>query len=181
MTKRRLGTFAAAALGFVAGSVLLAQQPAGPPKPGPETKKLEVFAGKWKGDSEMKAGPWGPGGKVASETECSWFEGDFQLVCTESGSGAMGKFKSQYILGWSGEDKVYKYQGIASDGMIGAATGTVNGNTWTWTGADKMGGKLVHSRYTIVVTTPTSYTFKMETSPDGKTWSTAAEGKSTKS
>jgi hypothetical protein len=181
MTTRWLQRFSAAALGFAAGSILLAQQPAGPPKPGPETKKLDVFVGKWKGDSEMKAGPWGPGGKVASETDCGWFEGGFQLVCTETGSGAMGKFKSQYVLGWGMEDKEYKYQGISSDGMIGAANGTVNGNTWTWQSTDKMGGKVVHTRYTIVVTTPTSQTFKMETSPDGKTWTTAAEGKSTKS
>ena len=172
---------ASAALGFSAGTVLLAQQPAGPPKPGPETKKLEVFAGKWKGEAEMKPGPWGPGGKMTSEQDCTWFDGGFQLVCRESGSGAMGNMKSEAVLGWGMEDKEYKYQGISSDGMIGAANGTVNGNTWTWQSTDKMGGKVVHTRYTIVVTTPTSQTFKMETSPDGKTWTTAAEGKSTKS
>jgi len=66
-------------------------------------------------------------------------------------------------------------------GTMGSATGTVSGNTWTWKGSDKMGGKTVYSRYTVVVTSPTSQTFKWETSDDGKTWTTAAEGKSTKS
>ena len=32
-----------------------------------------------------------------------------------------------------------------------------------------MGGKLIRSRYTVVVTSPTSQTFKWETSEDGKT------------
>jgi hypothetical protein len=150
------------------------------PKPGPETKKLEVFAGKWKGESDMKPGPWGPGGKMTSESECTWFEGGFELVCRETGKGAMGNMKSEAVLGWNGEEKVYKYMGFDSMGMMGSASGTVSGSTWSWTGEDKMGGKVIKSRYTIVVPSPTTQTFKWETSEDGKTWSTAAEGKSTK-
>ena len=150
------------------------------PKPGPEVKKLEVFAGKWKGESDMKPGPWGPGGKMMTDSECTWFEGGFEIVCRETGKGAMGNMKSEAVLGWNGEEKVYKYMGFDSMGMMGSATGTVSGNTWNWTGEDKMGGKVIKSRYTIVVPSLTSQTFKWETSEDGKTWSTAAEGKSTK-
>ncbi len=150
------------------------------PKPGPETKKLEPFAGKWKGEAEMKPGPWGPGGKMTSESECTWFEGGFQLICRESSSGAMGKMKSEAILGWNAEEKVYKYMGFDSMGMMGSASGTATGSTWNWTGEDKMGGKLIKSKYTVVLTSPTTQSFKWETSEDGKTWMTAAEGKSTK-
>lgn len=172
-----IGTLAAVVVSF---GIASADQHMEAPKPGPETKKLDMFAGKWKGESEMKAGPWGPGGKMTSESDCTWFDGGFQLVCRESSSGAMGKMKSQATMGWSTEDKVYKYMGFDSMGMMGSATGTVSGNTWTWTGEDKMGGKMIKSRYTMVSTSPTAYTFKWETSEDGKTWSTAAEGKSTK-
>ena len=161
----------------LAGAVALAQQA---PSPGPEVKKLEPFAGKWKGEAEMKPGPWGPGGKMTSESDCTWFEGGFQLICRESGSGAMGKMKSEAVLGWSSEEKVYKYQGFDSMGMMGAATGTVSGNTWTWNGTDKMGGKTIHSRYTVKLDSPTAQSFKWETSEDGKSWTVAAEGKSTK-
>jgi hypothetical protein len=118
---------------------------------------------------------------MTSDQDCTWFDGGFQLVCRENGSGAMGKMKSEAILGWSPEEKVYKYMGFDSMGMMGSATGTVSGNTWSWTGSDKMGGKLIHSRYTVTVTSPTTQTFKWETSEDGKTFTTAAEGKSTKS
>lgn len=179
MRKTWIGAIGAAAI--VSAGIALAQQPAGPPKPGPETKKLEPFAGKWKGEAEMKPGPWGPGGKMTSESECSWFDGGFQLICRESGSSAaMGKMKSEAILGWSAEDKVYKYMGFDSMGMMGSATGTNTGNTWSWSGEDKMGGKVIKSKYTVVLTSPTTQTFKWETSEDGKTWTTAAEGKSTK-
>lgn len=175
--KVRTLTAAIVSAGFGAALALAAPEA---PKPGPETKKLEVFAGKWKGESEMKPGPWGPGGKMTSESECTWFEGGFEIVCRETGKGAMGNTKSEAVLGWNGEEKVYKYMGFDSMGMMGSATGTVSGNTWSWSGEDKMGGKMIKSRYTIVVASPTSQSFKWETSEDGKTWSTAAEGKSTK-
>jgi hypothetical protein len=38
---------------FVCGMLAQAQAPAGPPKPGPEHKRLGLFAGKWSGSGEM--------------------------------------------------------------------------------------------------------------------------------
>jgi hypothetical protein len=163
-----------------AASLALAAQHTEVPKPGPEVQKLKAFEGKWKGESDMKPGPWGPGGKMTSEDDCTWFDGGFQLVCRGSGTGAMGKVKSEGVLGWNGEEKVYKYVGFDSTGMMMSATGSVSGNTWNWTGEDKMGGKMIKSRYTIVMPSPTTQTFKWETSEDGKTWSTTMEGKSSK-
>lgn len=43
-----------------------------------------------------------------------------------------------------------------------------------------MRGKLIKSRFTIVETSPTAYTYKWETSEDGRTWSAIMEGKETK-
>jgi hypothetical protein len=34
------------------------------PKPGPEHKKLDIFAGSWTLDGDLKPGAIGPGGKV---------------------------------------------------------------------------------------------------------------------
>jgi hypothetical protein len=178
MRKTVIGALGAAVV--VSVGIALASQHTEAPKPGPETKKLDGFAGKWMGESEIKAGPWGPGGKMTSESDCTWYEGGFVLVCRETSSGAMGKLKGEAILGWSAEDKVYKYMGFDSIGMMGSATGTVTGNTWNWSGEEKMGGKLIKSKYTVVLTSPTTQTFKWETSEDGKTWATMAQGKSTK-
>ncbi len=180
MTIRKSAAVLAGAL-LAAGAALALPQHTEAPKPGPEVKKLDAFAGKWKGESDFKPGPWGPGGKMMSDDECTWFEGGFQLVCRGDSSGVLGKMKTQAILGWNGEEKVYKYMGFDSTGMMGSASGTVSGNTWSWTGQDMMGGKMINSKYTIVLTSPTTQAFKWETSADsGKTWTTAAEGKSTK-
>ena len=37
------------------------------PQPDPEVKKLQVLVGHWTFKGEYKAGPLGPGGKVAGE------------------------------------------------------------------------------------------------------------------
>jgi Protein of unknown function (DUF1579) len=151
------------------------------PKPGPEIKKLDVFAGKWKGEGTMQPGPFGPGGTFKSEDDCTWFEGGWQLVCRGTSEGSMGKTKSEGILSWNPEEKAYKYMGFDSMGMTAAATGQVSGNTWTYTGEDKKGGKLIKSRYTIVVPDPKTQTFKWEISEDGgKTYKVLMNGKSTK-
>ena len=50
------------------------------PKPGPEHKKLDMFAGSWTLDGEMKPGPMGPGGKVIENETCDWMEGGSRRV-----------------------------------------------------------------------------------------------------
>jgi hypothetical protein len=165
-------------IGLIAG-VALAQQ--APPKPGAEVKRLGIFEGKWTGESEMKPSPFGPGGKVSSKDDCAWANDGWQMVCKGSSTGAMGNMTGTSVFGWNGEEKAYKYMGYDSMGMMTTAKGTLSGNTWTWHGEDKIAGKTIHSRYTVVETSPTSYTFKWETSEDGKTYATIMEGKSTKS
>ena len=166
---------------LVAGTAL-AQKPQEPPKPGPEVKRLGVFEGKWTGDAEIKPSAFSPaGGKMSSKDECTWSDGGWQLVCKGSSTGAMGNTTGTNVMGWNADEKAYKFMGYDSMGMMTTAKGTLKDKTWTWLGVDKVGGKTVHSRYTIVETSPTSYTFKWETSGDGKTYATIAEGKSTKS
>jgi len=60
------------------------------------------------------------------------------------------------------------------------STGTVDGDTWTWTSEENMGGQLMKGRYSMKVLSPTEYTFKFELSKDGTTWTTAMDGKATK-
>lgn len=42
------------------------------PKPGPEVKKLEVMAGAWSVEGDVKPNPMGPGGKMSEEEKCDW-------------------------------------------------------------------------------------------------------------
>ena len=151
------------------------------PKPGPEVKKLSYFVGNWTSEGEMKENPFGmPAGKFTSNDKCEWFTGGYQVVCHTTGKSPMGAMHSIGILSYNVNDKEYTYYGIDSMGMAEASKGNVSGDTWTYTADEKMGGKTFHGKYTIMTSSPDSYTFKYETSEDGQKWSTMMEGKATK-
>jgi hypothetical protein len=163
----------------VGGTLAYAQAPA-PPKPGAEQKALGYFVGKWTSEGELKPGPLGPGGKMTSSDDCQWFEGGFHVVCHGKGSGAMGSMSSLGVMSYSASDKKYTFYGVDSMGMSELSTGDKNGSTWVFGSNSNVGGQSFKSRYTIVEASPTSYTFKWESSPDGTKWSTLMEGKATK-
>jgi hypothetical protein len=151
------------------------------PKPGPEVKKLGYFVGSWKTDADIKENAMGmPAGKMTETAKCEWFHGGFSVVCHSTSSGPMGNMHALGILGYSGEEKKYTYYGVDNSGHSEMAMGTNDGNNWTYTAEEKMGGKTIHGRYTITEVSPTSYTFKYETSEDGQTWNAVMEGKSSK-
>ena len=152
-----------------------------PPKPSAEHQKLAYFVGNWTSVGEMKASPFGPGGKMTSTDTCEWFQGGFAVVCRSQGTSPMGPTKSLAIMGYSAEEKVYTYYGVDNSPMIMASVpkGTVQGNTWTYTDEALMGGKKVKSRVTLNIESPTAYTFKWEMEDGGK-WNTFAEARSTK-
>ena len=153
----------------------------GPPKPGPEVKKLTYFVGTWNTEGDMKENPWGmPAGKFASTDKCEWFSGGFQVVCHSTGKGVMGAVQGMGIISYNPEDKMYGYWGIDSMGMAEQSKGKVEGNNWVYTSDEKMGGKTFHGRYSMDTSSPDSYTFKYETSEDGQKWATMMEGKATR-
>jgi hypothetical protein len=151
-------------------------------KPGPENARLAYFVGKWKGEGEVKAGPMGPGGKISTTDDCSWFEGRFSVICRTEGTSPNGPTRSIGILGYSTEERVYTYYGVDNTNMTMASVpkGTLQGDTWTYTDESTMGGQKVKSRVTIKELTPKRYSFRMEfQGPDGK-WVSAMESTSTK-
>src|SRR5208337_4162406 len=121
-----------------------------PPKPGPELKKLEVFAGTWTLDCNMKPGEMGPGGAMTENEKCEWMEGGFYLVChADYKSEAMGNGTGLSAMGFSADDKAYTYREFNSMGEFEDARGTVDGATWTWTSDEKMGAMTMKGRFTM--------------------------------
>ncbi len=150
------------------------------PKPGPELKKLDYFAGTWTTEGDMKPGPMGPGGKFSGTDHIQWMEGGFFLVTHSEFKGVMGSGTETSYMGYDTNDKVYTYDSFNSMGESDHSKGNVDGDTWTWANQEKMGGQTMHGRFTVKVLSPTSYNFKFEMSPDGTTWNTVMEGKGTK-
>jgi Protein of unknown function (DUF1579) len=151
-----------------------------PPKPGPELKKLDVFVGSWTLDGNMKPGAMGPGGSMTENEKCEWMQGDFYLVCHSDYKSSMGNGVGLSVMGYSADDKAYTYREFNSFGEFDDSRGTVDGDTWTWTNDEKMGGMTMKGRFTMRMTSATSYSFTFDMSQDGTKWSTVMDGKATK-
>ncbi|HKV94468.1 MAG TPA: DUF1579 family protein [Candidatus Angelobacter sp.] len=181
ISKKSTLALAVLMLAAIAVTLAAAQNPPGPPKPGPEVAKLKFFLGSWKITGDIKPGPMGPGGKFTGTGKNEWMPGGFFIEGHEIGNmAAMGKVTSTAYLGYDQENKVYTYDEFASTGEHTVAKGTVEGDTWTWTSETKEAGKVVKGRFIEKVTSPTSYDFKFEASIDGGEYQTFLEGKATK-
>ena len=157
-------------------SLLLAQAPPAPPKAGPEHKKLEFMLGKWTVEGEIKANEFVRAGKTVNTETATLGPGGFYVE-----SRAEGQLGTRLaIVAYDSHAKVYTSYYASSVGLVGTATGTVNGNTWTWMVEDKFAGKAVKGRTTITTLSPTQYTIKYEMADEKGGYTTILEGKATK-
>lgn len=150
------------------------------PKPAPELRKLDYFAGTWRAEGEVKPGPMGPGGKFTGTNKIQWMKGGFFLVTHSDFSGAMGKGMETAYMGYDSNDKMYTYDSFNTLGEADHAKGTVKGDTWTWLSETRMGPQTIKGRLTLKMLSATAYSFKFETSTDGAAWNTLLQGKDTK-
>lgn len=157
-------------------SLLFAQAPPVPPKPGPEHQKLEYFVGKWTAEGEIKANEYVPAGKIVSTETATLGPGGFYVESRNEGQ--LGTRVG--IISYDSHAKVYTSYYASSAGLVGIATGTVNGNTWTWMVEDKFAGQSVKGRTTMTVLSPTEYTSKYEMADGKGGYTTLVEGKATK-
>jgi hypothetical protein len=150
------------------------------PKPAPELKKLDYFAGTWIVEGEIKPGFMGPGGRFTGTNRVQWMDGAFFLMTHSEFNGAFGKGSETSNMGYDSNEKMYTYDSFNSLGEADHAKGKVEGNTWTWQSETRMGPQTVKGRLTIKMLSATTYNFKFEMSPDGAHWNTVLEGKDTK-
>ncbi|HZQ22416.1 MAG TPA: DUF1579 family protein [Terriglobales bacterium] len=175
MTRRLpfLFVFLAAVLPYI-----YAQPPM--PSPAPELKSLDYFVGTWKMDADMKPGPYGPGGKMTMTEHNEWMPGNFFVVSHSEAKSSTFSGTGLAVMGYDPDEKVYTYHEFNSMGEATASKGTHNGNTWSWTSDQKMGDKVIQTRFTIKELSPGAYNFKYEMSPDGSQWMTVMDGKAAK-
>jgi hypothetical protein len=167
------------ALMLAFGSASLVAQ-AQKPTPGAEHKRIGYFAGQWQFEGEAKESPLGPAGKFSGTETCEWFEGGFQLVCRSKGTGPKGPMTGMAVMSYDPGRKAYTYFAMSSLGDNIFVRGEVQGKVWTWSDEAVMEGKKVKFVATITEETPTSSSFKLETSVDGGPMTVIETGKSTK-
>ena len=175
--KRTIGWAAICVL--LLGVSIQAQAPQGPPKPGPEVKKLAYFVGNWK--EEGKSMAHGMSGPISSTQKWEWTSGGFFVVGHSDNKSPVGEFTIMAVLGYDPATKMYTYNAFDSWGEAITAKGSVSGDTWTWATETTMQGTLIKTRLTEKEISKTQYTLKYESSTDGgTTWSSDLESTFTK-
>jgi uncharacterized protein DUF1579 len=140
-----------------------------------------MFVGKWTAVGDTKPGTMGPGGKTTGTESCEWVSAGFAVLCHVTATvPGMGKLTDVVIMSYDAESKELVFFQVNNWGVIWTCRGTVNGDTWTWTGEDTMDGKTVHLRFTLKWTSQDSYDFKNEAGPNADSIAVMMDGKETR-
>lgn len=149
-------------------------------KPGPEQARIAYFAGTWNFTGQVEASPMGPGGATSGNDTCEWFPGGFQLVCRGEATGPSGTAATSAIWTYDPAQQSYTYYGFNSQGNSFYVLGSVSGKVWTWKAELPMEGATMHMRATITEEPPAAYSYKLEMSGDGTSWTQIEAGRATK-
>ncbi len=178
---KRFAALSLAVLLFSLGAATTGAQDAGaPPKPGPEHAKLAYFVGKWVSEGDMKPSPYGPGGKFTFTETCEWYSGNFAVVCNSEGQMLGATIKGHSIMSYDVGESNYVYFETNSMGENTVSHGAVVGDTWTWTGENKMNGKTIHSRFTLKRLSDDVSSYKFEVGAGSDPLALIMEGKQTR-
>lgn len=162
----------------IGSAALSAQAP--PQTPGAEHARMAVFEGQWTYKGEAKASPLGPGGAVTGSETCEWFDGKFQLVCRQKGTGPRGPGTGLSVMGYDPARKAYTYHAITSHGDNIFVRGTTDGKVWTWVDETTVDGKPMKVQVTITEQSASAYGVRVEASMDNAPMMLIEEGTSTK-
>jgi hypothetical protein len=173
--------FAALAL-LLCTSIVFAQAPTAPPKPGPEVKAMGAVIGAWNASYDVKPNPDMPkGGKETSVRTCVWTAGGFGVSCTENmNMGAMGKVTSISLMFYDPEAKNYIYSEVSTSGEGFTVRGVNNGDTWVFDNDATMQGKPMHGRFTVKYTSKNTCEVKYEGGADANSMQVIMTGTETK-
>jgi len=146
---------------------------------GPRTAdhaRLGVFIGKWNVVGDMTPSALSPGGRFAGVHSGAWDFGGYFVVMRYSGRDNGRPVSQIDLFGWDADNKRYTYDSFNSLGQRASFTGSVAGDTWTWSAERTAGGARLRMRMVQHFTADGTMTWKIETSTDGTHWATAVTG-----
>ena len=147
------------------------------PKPSAAHQRLNVLAGKWKGEEKMHPSPWDPqGGMAEAKIDNQLVLDGFAIAQSYAQMrGGAVSFTGHCVMTYDGEAKEYQMHWWDSMGTpVNVFRGQFEGNRLALHNKNPMG----HSRSTLDLEKAASgrYSFKLEVSQDGKNWAPFMEG-----
>jgi ketosteroid isomerase-like protein len=147
------------------------QQPAQPPKPGPELQKLQLWVGEWSYEGESQTTFLGPGEKFTGRMTGRSILNGFGLETVDNEHAPSGDTQTVEVDTYDPVTKSYPYITVSSDGSFSQGSFTVSGSVATVEGSSMANGKRYKERDTDAVAPDgMSLTRSGEVSEDGKTW-----------
>ena len=180
----KIGALALSGL-IVLSALPVQSQAAEQAKPGPEHKKLEMWAGEFRHEGNGEVSPFSP---VASE-----FKGTISARIALGGFFVHGEsrdmdehgnfFHAIWLMGYDEKEKAYFLHGYEADGTHFRARGQASGHIWTFT-STRMDGEGKEYMWKMVMSFSSDGRTHTEVSEysadDGKTWATMYRAKMTK-
>ena len=138
------------------------------PKPIPQHRKLEAFAGTWTGQEKMLPSPWDPKGGNAQGAITSRMDLDGMYLVSDYTQQRDGKvtYRGHGVIGYDPKREAYTmywFDSMSYD-TGGAALGRWESDTLTFEMKNPMG----YSRYIYKLQGDGKYEFRMEMSQDGR-------------
>jgi hypothetical protein len=142
------------------------------PKPGPAQEKLKTFVGEWRGRETMHPGPWLPQGAVRDARISNRMALDGFAVIQDYAQfdGANATFEGHAVILKSPQADGYEMHWFDSFSPS-LFKGSFDGRKAVFTSDSPMG----RARATFEFAGE-SYTFRMESSPDGESWTPMMDG-----
>ena len=136
--------------------------------------KLNVFVGTWKSQNNPDDG-------TSAVYSCKWSDNGNFLVCDQAVTSAGKKTNNLAIYSYDVENKHYNLSLVGIPGMEPFSIPVFSeGDTLSYPGEYMDNGQKVYNRTLNIFSSPSSYQFKIQSSKDGKQWTTSMEGKSVK-
>ena len=149
----------------------------GMPKANEHHQKLQAFAGQWTGNEILYPSPWSPTRREATAQVTSRMDLDGFTLITDYVEEQNGQvtYRGHGVFGWDEPKKQYYLFWFDSMGFGEAipAHGQWEGDTLSFQNQSPMG----HGRYVYRAIGPNEYSFRLESSKNGKEWATFMEGK----
>jgi len=142
----------------------------------PDHARLGVLVGKWNIVGEMMPSAMSPGGHFAGVHVGAWDFGGYFVVMHYNGTDNGRPVSQIDLFGWDADSKRYTYDTFNSLGQRASFTGSVAGDTWTWSAERMAGGTRLFMRMVQHFTAEGTMTWTIETSTDNAHWTTVVTG-----
>jgi hypothetical protein len=139
--------------------------------PGPEHRRLDIFAGQWSKVGQAFGSPFGPAAQIAAVERFEWLQGQLFLVHRLEGHLDDTEIACIEVIGYDASSQSYAVHSFYNDGNQGQWRAQERDGTWTFTGDWPVAGETLKVRQTVVFDDDgRTMTGRWEYSRDGSSW-----------